>query len=83
MSRAEAIQGDFQLNEENASAVAEICVRLDGLPLAIELAAARTRLFTPQALLARLKERLDVLGRGATGSTRTPANVTRHNRLEL
>jgi non-specific serine/threonine protein kinase len=62
--RAAAARGDFMLTDDNAPVVAAIGARLDGLPLAIELAAARTRLFTPQALLARLGERLDALGRG-------------------
>lgn len=55
----------FALTEGNAAAVAEICRRLDGLPLAIELAAARTRLLDPDALLARLTKSLDALGTGA------------------
>lgn len=54
--RAVAALPSFELTARNAAAVAQICVRLDGLPLAIELAAARTQLFTPQALLARLQE---------------------------
>jgi len=54
IERAIAIKPDFQITNENAPAVAEICTRLDGLPLAIELAAARVRLLTPQAMLARL-----------------------------
>jgi predicted ATPase len=53
------------VTEANARTIAEICVRLDGLPLAIELATARTRLLSPQALLARLSHRLDVLTGGA------------------
>src|SRR5258706_102348 len=65
VERAQAIQPEFQVTEANARPVAEICIRLDGLPLAIELAAARTRLLSPQALLARLSHRLDVLTGGA------------------
>lgn len=53
--RARAVQPDFALSGENIVAVAEICRQLDGLPLAIELAAARIKLFSPQALLARLE----------------------------
>jgi predicted ATPase/class 3 adenylate cyclase len=65
IERAQAVQPDFEVNEGNASAVAEICARLDGLPLAIELAAARARLLTPQAILDRLERRLPLLTGGA------------------
>jgi predicted ATPase/class 3 adenylate cyclase len=64
VERARAIRADFALSSENASAVGEICIRLDGLPLAIELAAARIRALSPQALLTRLDERLKVLTGG-------------------
>ena len=61
VERAHAVKADFVLTPDNAAAVAEICVRLDGLPLAIELAAARSKLFTPQAMLQRLTDRLRFL----------------------
>jgi non-specific serine/threonine protein kinase len=64
VQRARAVKSDFRLTEENAQAVAEICVRLDGLPLAIELAAARVRLLSSQDLSARLENRFAVLKGG-------------------
>ncbi|MFL5706396.1 MAG: ATP-binding protein, partial [Ktedonobacteraceae bacterium] len=63
--RAQAALPAFQVTAANARTIAEICVRLDGLPLALELAAARLKLFPPQALLARLAQRLQVLTGGA------------------
>ncbi len=65
MQQARAVRSDFALTAENAADVANICVRLDGLPLALELAAARLKLLTPRTLLARLKRRLDTLTGGA------------------
>lgn len=65
VDRARAVKPAFSLTNENASAVAEICRRLDGLPLALELAAARIRLLPPPALLARLSSRLKLLIGGA------------------
>jgi predicted ATPase/DNA-binding CsgD family transcriptional regulator len=63
--RTQAIQPAFHMTAANARAIAEICVQLDGLPLAIELAAARSKLLPPQALLVRLTHRLLVLTGGA------------------
>ena len=65
IQRAQAVKPDFGITSENARAVAEICVRLDGLALAIELAAVRVKLLPPQALLARLDQRLKLLTGGA------------------
>jgi predicted ATPase/class 3 adenylate cyclase len=65
IERAIAVKPDFVATNENAPAIAGICERVDGLPLAIELAAARIKLFSPQALLTRLDKSLAVLGSGA------------------
>jgi predicted ATPase/class 3 adenylate cyclase len=65
IDRAQAVKADFAVTDANAPAIAEICVRLDGMPLAIELAAARAKLLSPQALLARLEQRFDLLTGGA------------------
>jgi len=65
IERARAVKPDFAVNNTNASAVVDICARLDGLPLAIELAAARIKYFPPQTLLTRLKQGLSVLAGGA------------------
>jgi predicted ATPase len=65
VERAQAVKNQFALTKENAAAVAAICARLDGLPLAIELAAARIKLLSPSAMLARLESRLNLLTGGA------------------
>ncbi|WP_158506192.1 tetratricopeptide repeat protein [Synechocystis sp. PCC 7509] len=65
VERAQAANPDFALKQENARDVTEICRRLDGLPLVIELAAARVRLLSPQALLTRLESSLGFLTGGA------------------
>ena len=64
IERARAVKPDFAVTNDNAPAVAEICVRLDGLPLAIELVAARIRIFSPQAMLGRLENRLGLAAAG-------------------
>ena len=65
VERARAAQPNFSLTKDNASFVTEICLRLDGLPLALELAAARVKLLSPQAILSRLDDHLKLLTGGA------------------
>lgn len=65
VDRAQAVKPDFRLESENASAVAQIVAQLDGLPLAIELAAARIKVLSPQAMVSRLHNRLALLTGGA------------------
>jgi predicted ATPase/DNA-binding CsgD family transcriptional regulator len=65
LQRARTFQYDFHLTTDNAATIAEICLRLDGLPLAIELAAVRMKVLAPQALLGRLDHRLQILTGGA------------------
>jgi predicted ATPase len=64
-ARARAVDPEFRLDEDNAAAIAEVCARLDGLPLAIELAAARSKLLPPAAMSQRLDRALDLLVGGA------------------
>jgi predicted ATPase/DNA-binding SARP family transcriptional activator len=77
VERSRAVQPGFSLDEANARAVTEICVRLDGLPLAIELAASRSKLFAPPALLERLNSRLEFL----TGQSRSQGLAERQQTL--
>ncbi len=65
VQRARAARPDFEISEGNGLAIVNVCRRLDGLPLAIELAAARTKILSPEALLTRLSRSLDILSGGA------------------
>src|SRR4029079_2112948 len=65
ITRAKAVRNDFQVTNENAPAVAAITARLPGMPLAIELAAARTRLLTRESILTRREKQLGVLAAGS------------------
>lgn len=69
LARAEAVEPNFALTGDNAAAVAELCRRLDGMPLAIELAAARIRALAPADLVERLDERFSLLAGGPRGAT--------------
>lgn len=80
IERARAIQPSLELNEDNALNIAKICVRLDGLPLAIELAAARSKLLPPDVLLERLTTRLKTLNSGARD--RHPRQQTLRNTID-
>lgn len=75
VNRAEAVKVDFSLTPENAPIIAEICSQLDGIPLALELAAARIKLFAPQALLRELSHRLNLL------THKSPDRPPRHQTL--
>ena len=81
IDRARAARPDFELSETNAESVAELCVHLDGLPLALELAAARCNLLSPRALLERLDSRFDLL-RAAPGSGLTERQWTLRGAIE-
>jgi predicted ATPase len=82
VDRATAVRPAFRVTDDNGPAVAEITARLDGLPLAIELAARRIKILAPEALLARLGQRLPPQRRGP-GCPRAPANPPRDHRMEL
>jgi predicted ATPase/DNA-binding winged helix-turn-helix (wHTH) protein len=80
LQRARAVTPDFGLTQENAPAVAEICRRLDGLPLAIELLAAHARPFSPSAMLARLGTDMDLLSGGLQDAP--PQHQTMHRAID-
>ena len=80
VDRARSTQPNFSLTKDNASFVTEICIRLDGLPLALELAAARIKLLSPQAILSRLDDQLKLLTGGARD--RPTRHQTLRNTLE-
>ena len=82
IERARAAKAGFEVTNDNAPAVAEICARLDGLPLAIELAAARIKLLPPKAILTRLANRLKLLTGGAQRPARAPAHAEGGHRME-
>jgi predicted ATPase/DNA-binding CsgD family transcriptional regulator len=79
LQRTQAVLPGFQLTGENAHAIAELCTRLEGVPLAIELAAARSKLLPPQALLGRLEPRFQVLTGGRRDAP--PRQQTLHKTL--
>ena len=78
-----AVKPSFAVTNENAPAVAAISARLHGMPLAIELAAARIKLLSPEAILARLEHQLDVLAAGGARPARAAADPARRHRVEL
>ena len=83
IQRSQAVKPGFQLTPTNAPTVVEICIRLDGLPLAIELAAARMRLLSPKALLTRLSARLPTLDEWDTRCLSATADASQYHRMEL
>ena len=82
VARARAAQHSFAITDENAEVVADIVRRLDGIPLAIELAAPRVRVLSTQQLDQRLDERFKLLTGGVDGAS-SPPNAVRDDRLEL
>ena len=82
VERAQSAQPSFQITAQNAAQIAELCVHLDGLPLAIELAAARVALLSPGAMLKRLGDRLKLLTGGARDVPTTAANASQYPGME-
>ena len=80
VERAEAVKPTFALTEQNASAVAQVCYRLDGIPLAIELAAARTKVLSVEEIADRLRDSFGVLSAG--GRTAMPRQHTLHATMD-
>ena len=78
-----AAKRDFALTDRNLSAVGVLCRRLDGIPLAIELAAARARSLSPEDLVARLDQRFKLLTHGSQRGTQTSPDAAQHDRLVL
>ena len=83
VERAQEVAPGFTLTDDNAPAVAAICRQVEGLPLALELAAARVKILPPAALLARLAQRLPLLSGGSRDAPTAPAHHARRDRLEL
>ena len=82
VERAGAVQPDFALDEHAAPAVAEICRRLDGIPLAIELAAARVEMLTPAEIARRLEDRFSLLTNASPVASSAPPDPAGGARLE-
>ena len=81
--RAAQVVPGFAVTESNSAAVAGICRRLEGLPLAIELAAAQTRVLSPEQIDERLGDRLGLLTRGSRAQPGPPADAAGLGRVEL